>query len=38
MASRIAIGCSYWFLMVLTLGGWLIRKPLAPRAGPRPAR
>jgi uncharacterized membrane protein SpoIIM required for sporulation len=27
LASRIAIGVSYWFLMVLTLGGWLLRRP-----------
>jgi uncharacterized membrane protein SpoIIM required for sporulation len=30
MASRIVIGASYWIVMVLTLGGWLIRKPKLP--------
>jgi uncharacterized membrane protein SpoIIM required for sporulation len=27
LVSRIAIGFCYWFLMVLTLSGWLIRRP-----------
>jgi uncharacterized membrane protein SpoIIM required for sporulation len=33
MASRVTIGVSYWVLMVLTLGGWLIRRaPMPGRA------
>lgn len=29
LASRVVLGVSYWVLMVLVLGGWLVRRPRA---------